>query len=80
MSRWPRSCSTQISVLEGEGYANRPRFYTFPKYIEDTTFGISCDAFANMKVLSLRSQHRLTGAGDTHETQAHGRSVSGPQL
>ncbi|BEJ12386.1 hypothetical protein CspHIS471_0208460 [Cutaneotrichosporon sp. HIS471] len=24
-------------------------FYTFPKYIEDTTFGISCDAFANMK-------------------------------
>ncbi|WOO81422.1 calcium-binding protein 39 family protein [Vanrija pseudolonga] len=25
------------------------QFYTFPKYIEDTTFGISCDAFANMK-------------------------------
>jgi len=28
------------------------RFYTFPKYIEDSTFGISCDAFANMKVSS----------------------------
>jgi hypothetical protein len=25
------------------------RFYTFPTYIEDATFGISCDAFANMK-------------------------------
>ena len=25
------------------------RFYTFPNYIENTTFGISCDAFANMK-------------------------------
>ncbi|KAL7425138.1 Hym1p [Cryptotrichosporon argae] len=24
-------------------------FYTFPDYIEKTTFGISCDAFANMK-------------------------------
>lgn len=26
------------------------RFYTFPNYIENTTFGISCDALANMKV------------------------------
>ena len=25
------------------------RFYTFPDYIETTTFGISCDAFANFK-------------------------------
>ncbi|RXK35187.1 calcium binding protein 39 [Tremella mesenterica] len=25
------------------------QFYTFPNYIENTTFGISCDAFANMK-------------------------------
>ncbi|EPQ27412.1 uncharacterized protein PFL1_04950 [Pseudozyma flocculosa PF-1] len=25
------------------------RFYTFPDYIEKTTFGISCDAFANFK-------------------------------
>ncbi|ORX37723.1 putative transcriptional repressor [Kockovaella imperatae] len=24
-------------------------FYTFPQYIENSTFGISCDAFANMK-------------------------------
>lgn len=25
------------------------RFYNFPNYIETTTFGISCDAFANLK-------------------------------
>ncbi|KZS90199.1 Mo25-like protein [Sistotremastrum niveocremeum HHB9708] len=25
------------------------KFYSFPHYIEDTTFGISCDAFANFK-------------------------------
>ncbi len=25
------------------------RFYTFPDYIEKTTFGVSCDAFANLK-------------------------------
>lgn len=25
-------------------------FYTFPKYIETTTFGVSCDAFSNFKV------------------------------
>ncbi|KAF8732602.1 Mo25 protein, partial [Rhizoctonia solani] len=24
-------------------------FYSFPHYIEDTTFGVSCDAFANLK-------------------------------
>lgn len=25
------------------------RFYSFPHYIETTTFGISCDAYANLK-------------------------------
>jgi calcium binding protein 39 len=25
------------------------RFYTFPDHIEKTTFGVSCDAFANFK-------------------------------
>jgi hypothetical protein len=25
-------------------------FYTFPDHIEKTTFGVSCDAFANFKV------------------------------
>ncbi|RSH93317.1 hypothetical protein EHS25_007671 [Saitozyma podzolica] len=25
------------------------QFFTFPQYIENTTFGISCDAFANLK-------------------------------
>jgi hypothetical protein len=32
------------------------RFYSFPHYIEDTPFGISCDAFANFKVCELISQ------------------------
>lgn len=38
-------------------------FYTFPKYIETTTFGVSCDAFSNFKVchhvssLYFRSQY-----------------------
>lgn len=27
----------------------RFRFYAFPHYIESTTFGISCDAFSNLK-------------------------------
>lgn len=30
-----------------KGYLDR--FYKFPHYIETTTFGISCDAFANLK-------------------------------
>ena len=30
------------------------RFYAFPHYIEDTTFGISCDAFANFKEILTR--------------------------
>ena len=25
------------------------RFYTFPHYIENTTFGVSCDAYTNLK-------------------------------
>ncbi|CAE6461874.1 unnamed protein product [Rhizoctonia solani] len=28
---------------------NSDQFYSFPHYIEDTTFGVSCDAFANLK-------------------------------
>jgi len=30
------------------------RFYKFPHYIETTTFGISCDAFANLKEILTR--------------------------
>lgn len=33
-------CTAKLFVL---------RFYKFPHYIETTTFGISCDAFANLK-------------------------------
>jgi calcium binding protein 39 len=29
-------------------------FYQFPHYIEDTTFGVSCDAFANFKEVLTR--------------------------
>ena len=32
-----------------ELYSSESRFYKFPHYIETTTFGISCDAFANLK-------------------------------
>ncbi len=37
-----------------------PQFYTFPDYIETTTFGISCDAFSNFKETLTR--HKSTVA------------------
>ena len=33
------------------------RFYTFPHHIETTSFGVSCDAFANLKETLTR--HKL---------------------
>ncbi|CAO1612812.1 unnamed protein product [Parajaminaea phylloscopi] len=40
-------------MLRHEGLAkvllHSDKFYTFPDYIEKTTFGVSCDAFANFK-------------------------------
>jgi calcium binding protein 39 len=36
-----------------------PRFYSFPHFIEDTTFGISCDAFANFKELLTRHKQMV---------------------
>jgi len=60
-----RFCSIQTSACFYLGPAPEPagrpfcfhsgantllhRFYNFPHYIETTTFGISCDAFANFK-------------------------------
>lgn len=48
-----RSSASRPSVLAADarmGSADRPsRFYSFPTYIESTTFGISCDAFGNLK-------------------------------
>lgn len=44
---WSDQCVSSYSIfttLIGH------RFYTFPRYIEERTFGISCDAFANYKV------------------------------
>jgi hypothetical protein len=54
MSHYARSCYTRISKFDvARRTFNGPtlwcRFYTFPHYIETTTFGISCDAFANLK-------------------------------
>lgn len=51
MSRLLGYCFTRTSELPQSCRRNQlmSRFYTFPKYIEDSTFGISCDAFANMK-------------------------------
>lgn len=37
----PERCSLPLCSLS--------RFYLFPDYIEKTTFGVSCDAFANFK-------------------------------
>jgi hypothetical protein len=54
MRRLLGCCCTQTSEFMVEntrsGKRTDTRFYTFPNYIENTTFGISCDATANMKV------------------------------
>lgn len=42
----------RVLLICGSGVMNidaENRFYKFPHYIETTTFGISCDAFANLK-------------------------------
>ncbi|KAG6879802.1 hypothetical protein C0992_011353 [Termitomyces sp. T32_za158] len=44
--------SDQLSICFIVGVCSHnghDRFYKFPHYIESTTFGISCDAFANLK-------------------------------
>ena len=42
---------SRIDILLGRGHLmlHRTRFYTFPHYIENTTFGVSCDAYTNLK-------------------------------
>lgn len=57
---------------------NRSRFYTFPSYIENTTFGISCDALANMKVRSVAMYVTAclpVSLGHAHQAQANGRDL-----
>lgn len=43
------------------------RFYLFHEYIEKTSFGTSCDAFANMKVsfeqITVPTRLRILGGG-----------------
>jgi hypothetical protein len=54
MNRYASSCFGPTSRF-GDGVQSIAylmfRFYSFPHYIEERTFGISCDAFANYKVL-----------------------------
>lgn len=42
------------------------QFYNFPKYIEDTTFGISCDAFTNFKETLTRHKPMVATYLDTN--------------
>lgn len=41
--------STAVGSVGSIAHHHFIRFYKFPHYIETTTFGISCDAFANLK-------------------------------
>jgi calcium binding protein 39 len=42
---------SSVDILQGRRHLIPPhnRFYTFPHYIENTTFGVSCDAYTNLK-------------------------------
>ncbi|PWN50429.1 Mo25-like protein [Violaceomyces palustris] len=42
------------------------RFYTFPDYIEKTTFGVSCDAFANFKETLTRHKAMVAEYLEAH--------------
>jgi len=59
MSSFVTFCCTLTSALLVLSQADLQRntlsrFYKFPHYIETTTFGISCDAFANLKEILTR--------------------------
>jgi len=61
------------------------RFYSFPHYIEERTFGISCDAFANYKARLLHPPRLLAylylpPIGNVDKTQTHGGRVPGEEL
>jgi calcium binding protein 39 len=43
-----------------------PHFYAFADYIENTTFGVSCDAFANFKECLTRHKPMVAAFLDTH--------------
>ncbi|KAF8907811.1 Mo25-like protein [Hymenopellis radicata] len=45
---------------------NSDQFYTFPNYIESTTFGISCDAFSNLKETLTRHKPMVATYLETH--------------
>jgi calcium binding protein 39 len=49
-SAYHKSSDSRICALLTD-YRNTfdTRFYKFPHYIENTTFGVSCDAYANLK-------------------------------
>jgi len=49
----------------------RNRFYKFPHYIENTTFGISCDAFANLKETLTRHKPMVAEYLDKNYDRVH---------
>ena len=56
MNHYASSCFGPISTFGGDVNSISDllcRFYSFPHYIEERTFGISCDAFANYKVFNI---------------------------
>ncbi|KAH6904135.1 mo25 protein [Coprinopsis sp. MPI-PUGE-AT-0042] len=50
------------------------QFYNFPHYIESTTFGISCDAFANFKETLTRHKPMVAEYLDKHSSHHSPRS------
>ena len=52
------------------------RFYTFPHYIETTTFGISCDAFANLKETLTRHKPMVAEYLDRNYDRVSGSYLS----
>jgi calcium binding protein 39 len=53
-------------MLPGQRVTDESRFYKFPHYIETTTFGISCDAFANLKETLTRHKPMVADYLDKH--------------
>lgn len=62
------SCPADISYVL--------RFYTFPHYIETTTFGISCDAYNNLKETLTRHKPMVADYLDKNYDRVRTRNFS----
>lgn len=51
------------------------QFYTFPHYIETTTFGISCDAYTNLKETLTRHKPMVADYLDKNYDRVSALSV-----